>query len=186
MDERHDLRVVDASSEESLDARAGAGCGLGLYAMLLLSVCVLGLAGMGMATVNLFLAGFQENPREMSAGTDVPSYRLQPLRDAGVLGPDEVPLSFHDESADLRGMPACAMLPDRLIRVNEDGTGKALAWDRVVGVERVEGGAGDEVIIVQADTGEADALGCRFGPGEGGHRFLRQVQVEQLRVERGG
>lgn len=186
MAEPPDLRVVDVASEESLDPRSGAGCGLAAYAILLIGVCVLGLAGMGMATVNLIIAGFHENPRAMQAGTEVPAWRLQPLRDAGVLGPAEVPLSFHDESADLRGVPACAMLADRLIRVNEDGTGRSLPWGQVVGIDQVVGGAGDEVVIVQAAGGDDETIGCRFGPDEGAHKFLRQVQVEQLRAERGG
>ena len=161
------------------------GCGLGLYAGLLFVVFLLGLAGMAIATVGIVGQALSENPRELRAGVQIDPWRFQPLRDAGLLGPDELPAAFHDESRNLTGDPACAMTLDAVLRVQE-GQGRRLPFDQMASIEATERG-GQEVLLMSPKPGSAaPTIGCVFGPGEGAMDMLRQVQVELLRREQYG
>ncbi len=185
MSSRPPLQIVDPNSPAARRDEL-PGCGLGLYAMLLILLGGLGLAGIGFATWALLAKGMAVNPKGWISGTEVQAFRLQPMRDAGLIGPDEVPAAWHDESDSLVGTPACAVLADRIVRVQE-GDDRSLLWTDADSVDQITSGDGMEAIIVTAkpDSGQQD-IGCRFGPGEGAHSMLRQVEVELLRAQRGG
>jgi hypothetical protein len=110
---------------------------------------------------------------DLMPGHQVPVWKLQPMRDAGVLGLTDVPAAYHDESTQQDGSQACALMPDRVVRVADElGTSLALAR-----IEEVRVTEQDEDILVETVAG-GTILPCRFGPGEGGDRFARQVQAE--------
>ncbi len=168
--------------QEQLEAQGGAGCGLAAYGMLLLLLFSLGLVGIAMSTWNMLSTAGSTSPFELLSGSEVQEWRLLPMREAGLLAPGELPAAWHDESADMSGSTACALTASEVLRV-EEGVGKRLAFDQIAKVELLRGAAG-EVVVMEARQGEG--VGCRFRPDEGGNRFLRQIQVELLRVERGG
>lgn len=182
---RPPLERVDPEAARHRIGQQEPGCGLGLYAIMLLTISAVGFIGMAIGAFGMFVQLSSVNPKELTSGSEVDAWRLQPLRDAGVLGPDEVPAAWHDESADLGGDPACALLLDRAIRVNE-GEGRSLPYAQIEKVELLTPGAGQEVVLLTArpDSGLQD-VACRFGPREGGRDMLRQVEVELLRIERG-
>jgi len=169
-------------SGEKLEAQSGAGCGLAAYGMLLLLLFSLGLVGMALSTWNLLSSAGSTSPFELVSGSEVDEWRLLPMREAGLLAPGELPAAWHDESADMSGSTACALTAREVLRV-EEGVGRRLAFDQVAKVELLTGAAG-EVVVMEARQGTG--IGCRFRQDEGGGRFLRQVQIELLRVERGG
>ncbi|MCK6505837.1 hypothetical protein L6R53_21025 [Myxococcota bacterium] len=171
------LQLLD--DRDRIDTRGQPGCGLGLYAMLLIVGFVAGIAGLVFSTVALLSAAGQQDPRELMAGHEVEAWRLQPMRDAGLLAEGELPLSWHDETEDFSGRTACAMTDRAVLRL-EEGQGRSLSFEDMGGVEILAGASG-EVVVIAARQGEG--LGCRFLKGQGGNRFLRQVQVELLRLE---
>ena len=89
---------------------------------------------------------------------------LKPMRDAGILGKEEIPDAYHAE--DLTGKNACALSAGRLLRI-EDGVGTEMPLDSVREV-REERGA---VVIVGDRT-----VTCPFGEDEGGDRFARMLR----------
>lgn len=171
------LQLLD--DRDRIDTRSQPGCGLGLYAILLLVGFFAGIAGLLFSTIALLSAAGQQDPRDLTAGHEVEAWRLQPMRDAGLLSPDELPLSWHDETEDFSGRTACAMTERAVLRV-EVGAGRSLAFEEMGEVEILAGASG-EVVVIGALQGEG--IGCRFRKGQGGNRFLRQVQVELLKLE---
>lgn len=171
------LQLLD--DRDRIDTRSQPGCGLGLYAMLLLVGFFAGIAGLAFSTFALLSAAGQQDPRDLVAGHEVEAWRLQPMRDAGLLGPEELPLSWHDETEDFSGRTACALTEQAVLRLDA-GEGRRLAFEEVGKVEILAGASG-EVVVLSALQGEG--LGCRFLQGQGGNRFLRQVQVELLELE---
>ena len=172
----------------------GLGCGLGIYTMLLLGICVLGLLGLGGSTYALF--HFKDGgPAAIQPGHEVQVYQLSALRRTGLVGVDEKPWTFHDESRMLDGSTACALMSDRLVRVESpsDGGGWSCGGD---GDERLEGWqiyysniasvesigthyTDAEVIASGVDEeGQPLEIRCYFGPEEGAIRVKRQLQTE--------
>lgn len=174
---------LDLDSEDKLDPSQAPGCGLAVYAGLLMTMCVLGLIGMGLSTWGLLGSLGQQNPMELMSGSEVDSWRLQPMRDAGLLAEGELPLAWHDESPDLSGSTACAMTAEGVLRIDQ-GDSRSLPFDDMEDAEILAGASG-EVVLLQARDGQGEDVGCRFQKREGGNRFLRQVQVELLKRERG-
>lgn len=181
------LKVVDP--DDAPVSTRTPGCGLGLYVLLLLVLFLMGLAGMAFSTWNLIGSAGDRDPRALMSGSDVQSWRLLPMREAGLLGATELPAAWHDESEDFMGATACALTADAVLRV-EPGSARRLAFDDMASVEIVAGASG-EVVLMEAKAGEGEGeggstgVGCRFRKGEGGNRFLRMVQVELLKRERG-
>lgn len=171
------LKLID--DRDRIDTRSAPGCGLGIYVILLLVGFIAGVSGLVFSTVALLSAAGDQDPRALMSGHEVESWRLQPMRDAGLLGPDELPLSWHDETDDFSGRTACAMTDRAVLRL-EDGVGRRLSFEEMAEVEILAGASG-EVVVMAAQQGEG--LGCRFLKGQGGNRFLRQVQVELLKLE---
>ncbi len=172
----------EAGGEAEPEGTRSPGCGLAAYGFLLLFLCGLGVLGMTLSAWNLFAASRQQNPFRLLSGAEVDAWRLEPMRAAGLLGPQELPLAWHDESPDMSGSVACALSAEAVLRL-ESGQARRLAWRDIASVDLLRGGGGEVITI---DAREGEGIGCRFRPEEGANRFLRMVQVELLRRERGG
>ena len=153
------------------------GCGLGLYAMLLMFICGLGIVGMIGGTIGL-LNSEPDEARSLVHGSEVQTWRLQPMRNAGLLTLTEVPAAWHDESPRFDGTTACVIRARGVGRI-EAGVATEFAWSAVVNTS-VERTADDRMsITVHSDDA---AFTCHFGPDEGADRFLRQVESEQKKA----
>ena len=164
--------MEDDAKEQGLTGLSG--CGMGLYAIVLLIICVIGLVGMGGATVALFNSEPAE-ARNLVHGSEVQTWRLQPMRDVGLLELTEVPNAWHDESPRYDGTTACVLNKTGVGRV-EEGVGTHLQWDEVVdtSVEKIS----DYKITITV-IGADRRVPCSFGPDEGADRFLRMVESER-------
>ncbi|MFM2247870.1 MAG: hypothetical protein RL071_3945 [Pseudomonadota bacterium] len=170
--------IADAELRES------PGCGIAAYGLLLLGICLVGMTVGGLGTIG-FIFGLVEGgargPSELKAGVETPVYQLKPLRGTRLVGLTEVPAGFHDESEDLDGSVGCAMMTDRLVRV-EGGAGLVLAYSQIDVVDV----QGDEKtgMVVSAQgrdpQGQAQTLRCHFRAGEGGSRLAAQLEAERL------
>ncbi len=150
------------------------GCGMGLYALVLLFICGLGIAGMVSATIAL-INSEPEEARNLVHGSEVQVWRLQPMRDVGLLDLTEVPAAWHDESPRFDGTTACVVNKTGVGRV-DGGTATHLRWDEVQGtsVDRPE-----EHKMTITVVGTDRIIPCTFGPDEGAERFLRMVDAER-------
>ena len=170
------------TTDDSNTLKAGLpGCGLGLYAMLLMFICGLGIVGMIGGTIGL-LNSEPEEARSLVHGSEVQTWRLQPMRNAGLLALTEVPAAWHDESVRFDGTTACVIRTRGVGRI-EEGVATELVWSaiRKTSVERT---ADDRMSITV--HGEDAAFTCHFGPDEGADRFLRQVESEQKKASSDG
>jgi hypothetical protein len=149
------------------------GLGLAAYTGLLGCLCLLGVAGIFGGTM-LLIQPDKRAASPLMPGAQVGVWRLAPLRKAGVLDITTVPLAFHDESLLMTGSTACAMLHDRIIRVEEE-QGTQIFFAEITDVQV------DEAESVTL-TGPEGSLRCHFGPGEGGTRFARQIETERSRA----
>ena len=175
-------KIIDDT--DKIDAKNAPGCGVATYAILLLLICLAGLVGIAFSSWNLLSASRHTDPFSLMSGTDVDPSRLEPLREAGLLGPQEVPMAFHDESPDMSGTTACAMTASAMLRV-EPGQARRLSFDDMADIQAITGATGDVFLMTSLDGDDQHSLACRFGPNQGGTRFLRQVQVELLTRGRG-
>ena len=149
------------------------GCGFGLYAMLLLIIFLVGVAGMIIGTIGL-LNSEPEEARNLVHGSEVQVWRLQPMRDAGLLELTEVPAAWHDESPRFDGTTSCVLTLNGVGRVQNEKHWFA-KWDEIVTVDTET--TENERINVVTQTNN-DSFTCSFGPQEGAERFLRQIQAE--------
>ena len=160
------------------------GCGMAAYAGLLLLFLIAGVTGMVLATGQLLQAGSIEAPGKLRPGTQVAVRQLAPMRAAGVVAVDEVPLAWHDETPAQEGTKACALMADRLVRV-DDEVGLTMAYADIDNL--LYSGSPEEESSVTAagtlSTGAAGSIQCRFGPHEGGSNLLKQLEVEQARAQ---
>ncbi len=152
----------------------GAGCGLAAYAIVLLGICLIGLVGIVLSTVNL-LSMEAESLSQLVHGSEVPVWRLQPMRDAGVLELTEVPLAWHDESPERDGSTVCALRASSVVRVHG---GEAQELD-FLEIQDVSAEVSQDTVATVTVTGGAAPLLCHFGPGEGAERFVRQLEQER-------
>lgn len=169
--------IADAELRES------PGCGIAAYGLLLLGICLVGMTVGGLGTIG-FIFGLVEGgargPSELKAGVETPVYQLKPLRDTRLVGLTEVPAGFHDESDDLDGSTGCAMMADRLIRV-EGGAGLVLPYAQIDVVD-VQGDEKTGMVITaqgRDPQGQAQTLRCHFRAGEGGSRLGAQLEAER-------
>jgi hypothetical protein len=160
------------TTDELLDP---PGCGVGLYAGLLMFICLLGVAGLGVSTLGL-LNATPDEARNLVHGSEVSVWRLQPMRDAQLLRLTEVPAAWHDRSASYDGTDACGLGEQGVLQLRE-GVGTAIAFTTVSAVEMRAESDGSGVVSV---TGNQGGIRCRFGPGEGGERFARQIEAERI------
>jgi hypothetical protein len=165
------------------ELREQPGCGIAAYGLLLLGICLVGMTVGGLGTIG-FIFGLVEGgargPSELKAGVETPVYQLKPLRGTRLVGLTEVPAGFHDESEDLDGSTGCAMMADRLIRV-EAGAGLVLPYAQIDALDVV----GDERSGMQIKASgrgpdqAAVAFTCHFRAGEGGSRMAAQLEAER-------
>lgn len=149
------------------------GCGLGAYAIVLVSMGALSLVVMVGSTLSLLTAN-PTGPSELVPGAQVAVWRLQPMRDAGLLQLVEIPLAWHDESFTMNGTTACGLTKERLIRVAE-GEGTAIPY---TGFEAMQAEVTSYGGVVAKIRGEGAEISCTFGPSEGGDRFITQLEKE--------
>ena len=161
------------SDQRSVLPEDAPGCGMGLYALLLLFICTLGIIGMIGGTIGL-LNSEPEEARTLVHGSEVQVWRLQPMRNAGLLELTEVPAAWHDESPRFDGTTACVIRPGSVGRLDSD-VATELQWSEVrkTTIERTE----QERMSITVH-GDSTAFTCHFGPNEGAERFLRQVEAE--------
>ena len=150
---------------------------MGMYAIVLMFICGLGLVGMCGATVSL-LNSEPNEARKLVHGSEVQVWRLQPLREAGLLKLTEVPEAWHDESPRFDGTTTCVITSSVVGRL-ENGQLQTLAWHEITAtdVERTQ----DSVMTITIRS-EATSFDCNFGPNEGADRFLRMVDAERQRT----
>ena len=164
--------MEDRTQDEAL--KGLPGCGMGLYAIVLLVICLIGLVGMGGAMIALINSEPTE-ARKLVHGSEVQTWRLQPMRDVGLLELTEVPNAWHDESPRFDGTTACVLNKTGIGRV-EDGVKTHLRWDEVVdtSVEKIS-----DYKMTITTVGLDRSVPCSFGPDEGADRFLRMVESER-------
>ncbi len=150
------------------------GCGLGAYVLLLAVICVVGMSGLAISSYSL-LKYSQAPASPLVPGNQVPVNRLAPLRKAGVLGLTDVPPAWHDESWGRDGTIVCALMPEDLVRLEQD-TLTRIRYDELATVQ-LEGteNAGGTVVATAKD---GRTIRCVFGMQEGVTRFDRQLRSE--------
>jgi len=164
----------DADTQNSNEM---AGCGMGLYAMILMFICGLGLIGMCSATVALMNSEPNE-ARNLVHGSEVQVWRLQPMRDAGLLQLTEVPEAWHDESPRFDGTTSCLITASMVARL-ENSEPQKLLWSEIIETKVTRTEASVMTVTIR---GEATSFDCHFGPNEGADRFLRMVETERQRT----
>jgi hypothetical protein len=145
--------------------------------MVLLGVCLVGVLGIVFSTLNLL----RSEPEEISGlvhGSEVQMWRLQPMREAGLLDLTEVPLAWHDESPRRDGTTICALRPTEVVRV-EAGAGQRLRFDQLLDIELSPISDGGITVVA---VGPQTRISCHFGPAEGGDRFATQLLQERSRA----
>ena len=173
MSQNNDIRSEEQDQVKPVVAQSNPGCGLAIYAGLLAVLGIAGMVGMAMTTYSLTKAGDQQ-PREMVSGTEVATWRLQPVLKAGGLAPGEVPLAMHDESPRLNGTKLCALMTDGVLYFG-DGVATRLTYPAIQDITEQGSEAAGLVVTV---SGGDKKLVCTFGPQEGGERFVRQTRAE--------
>lgn len=160
------------------------GCGMAIYAGLLGLFLVAGITGIVLATAQLVQAGNEAGPTKLRPGSQLAVWQMEPMRSAGLVKVDEIPLAWHDESPFQDGTAACALMDDRLIQVKEE-VGRTLPYARIDSLSYTGSPeAGDVVTAVgTGPQGDPTTIACGFGPHEGGTRLLKQLEVEQERAK---
>ena len=118
----------------------------------------------------------QEKPFFLVKGTQVQVWRLQPMRDAKLLGLTEIPLYYHDESQN--GTQACALSKTGLLRL-EGSRAWSIPYSDIESTKIIYEKT-RQVTVTKTISGET--LPCFFGPTEGSERF-RRFLLEQLPKE---
>ncbi|MDP2306812.1 MAG: hypothetical protein Q8P18_12380 [Pseudomonadota bacterium] len=150
--------MADASHREL------PGCGLAVFAMLLLCIFTVGISGVLFSTYSILQSGNELTPRRLSYGGVVDPAMLVPLRDAGLIGPAEVPDAYHAEN--VPGTEACAISGGEVMRIGVDGN-KSMP---IASITAVTGS--DTEVVIHGDT----SIVCHFGADEGGERFRRMLE----------
>jgi len=153
------------------------GCGFGMYAMLLLMIFLVGLSGMVIGTIGL-LNSEPEEARNLVHGSEVQVWRLQPMRDIGLLQLTEVPAAWHDESPQFDGSTSCVLTLKGVGRIQE-GEHWFAHWDDITEVTSEITETGRISVVTKMKD---DSFACSFGQGEGAERFMRQIETEIQRT----
>lgn len=140
------------------------GCGLAGFVLILFGIFVVGMSGVIFSTCNVLRSGDALSPRRLTYGGVVDPVMLAPLREAGLIGRDEVPDAFHAENED--GTEACAVSGGEVMHLGPDG-GKEMPISSITSVT-----GSDTEVVIHGDT----TIVCRFGPDEGGGRFRRMLE----------
>ena len=142
------------------------GCGLASYSCILLIFFLIGFVGITFSTFALIQSAFQRTPFSLVPGNQVKVWRLQPMRDVGLLELTEMPLHYHDESPD--GTQACALTAEAVLRI-EDGDGWKIPY---TAIEKVKQTREDGDLFAKITTVDQQEFRCYFEPGEGVERFV--------------
>jgi hypothetical protein len=174
------IRRNDSPQASDEQVRALPGCGLAAYTLLLACLCVLGMAGMAGGFLGVL---FQDNPKgplPLQPGTQTAVWALAPMRAVKVLEVDDIPLAYHAEESD--ASIACALLDDRLVRVEEE-KGLQLLYAAIEDITTT-GTEATTVVVTSTGTvdGQAQEIVCTFQGYEGGEKFDRQLRSEQRRA----
>jgi hypothetical protein len=155
-----------ADSRHDLEQRRAAipGCGVAVYVALLLSIFVVGIIGLTLATMTILDAGENSSPYDLAYGGSVEPALLYPMEQAGLLAAGEVPDAFHSEN--LAGDVACAIKGDTFLRLGPEGA-QRFPLAAITAAEEVPEG----VRVV----GPVTVL-CTFQAGEGADRFARMLK----------
>ncbi|MEL6344881.1 MAG: hypothetical protein AAFV53_17320 [Myxococcota bacterium] len=156
------------------------GCGVAAYGMLLILFFLLGIGGMTLSSLALLQAGGSAGPTRLMSGREVSVWRLQPMRDAGLLELTEVPAAWHDETMSGNGTEACALTQDAVLRV-ESPQGWAIGYERITDVKLIDQ---ERLITVEIYSNTGEILRCFFNPKEGGDRLARMIKSEAGLIER--
>ena len=168
---------LESMSTDENNTNDAAGCGLGLYAILLMVLFLAGVGGMIGGTIGLLNSEPLE-ARNLVHGSEVQVWRLQPMRDAGLLALTEVPAAWHDESPQFDGTTSCALTLRGVGRV-ENEKHWFTEWKDVT--EAVPKDADDGRVGVVISSNDSSFV-CYFGIDEGADRFLRQIATERQGV----
>lgn len=178
------IRRNDSPLATDEELRGLPGCGLAAYAVLLVLLCFVGMAGMAGGFIGVIFQEDVKGPLPLQPGTQTAVWALAPMREARLIRVDEIPLAFHAERSD--ASIACAMLDDRLIRV-EDEVGSTLLY---AGIDTIETTGTEAVGVTVTATGSHDGapvqIPCVFQASEGGEKFDRQLRSEHRRAAGGG
>lgn len=169
-----------------VDPQSLPGCGFAAYAGILVVFGMLGLVGMGSATLSMLQAADEVGPAKLIPGGQVAVWQMAPMRKAKVVEMTEVPLAWHDESAMRDGTTACALMDDRLVRV-ADGAGATLAYAAISEIEEQEQERGGITVVARGTgpDGGVVEVPCTFAFEEGGDKMARQLRSEQVRAQPG-
>jgi len=166
-----------------VDPQTLPGCGFAAYAGILVVFGILGLVGMGSATLSMLQAAGEVGPAKIIPGTQVAVWQMAPMRKAKVVQTTEVPLAWHDESPMRDGTSACALMDDRLVRV-ADGQGWTLAYASIDEIDEQELERGGHLVITRGTdpSGAPVEVPCSFAFEEGGEKMGRQLRSERKRA----
>ncbi len=136
------------------------GCGLAAYVGLLLLIASAGMIMMSVSWYSIVAGGSALSPLRTSYGGVVDPRVLAPMREAGLLGKDELPDAFHAEAYD--GSSACAISQEVLLRLSDEGAQR-------LPLAELEGVSGNDSEVVAVGAGVT--IRCPFRPGEGAGSF---------------
>lgn len=141
------------------------GCGIAAFVGLLFLIFSLGITGIVFSWYSMLTSGGELAPQKVSYGGVIDARMLKPMRQAGLLGPDEIPDVFHAENAG--GTEACAVSSGKILRLDAEDGPQSMPVASITTVTGTE----TEVVI----TGET-TITCPFRPGEGAERFKRMLE----------
>lgn len=159
--------MANIDSPVDPEPRQLPGCGLAAFAMVLLLIFLIGISGVFFSTCTLLRSGAELTPQRLAYGGMVDPSMLAPLRQAGLIGPDEVPDAYHAENA--TGTEACAISGREVVRIGAGGPQSM----PIASITSVTGS--DTEVVIHGDASTDATLTCRFGPDEGGDRFRRML-----------
>lgn len=160
------------SAEDAPGGILGAIAQLGLaaYMVLLLTVAGSAILCTGLAGYGVYVTTTFGSP--LTGGSKLEAWRLNELRRWGVLGADELPALYHDDSPAMDGSAGCLVTGDALLRWDN---GKTTA-EAIIAGGSVSSFGDPEAPTVVLRQGVTE-IQCRFNEDEGGDRFLVQLQA---------
>ncbi len=147
-----------------VEPRQIPGCGLAAFVGVLFMIFAIGVSGVVFSTCSILRSGEALSPRRLSYGGMVDPGMLSPLREAGLIGPDEVPDAYHAEND--AGTAACAISGGEVMHLGPEGAVEM----PISSITAVTGS--DTEVVIQGDT----SIVCHFGADEGGARFRRMLE----------
>ncbi|MFN7142161.1 MAG: hypothetical protein ACK4YP_00170 [Myxococcota bacterium] len=141
------------------------GCGIAAFVGVLFVIFSLGVTGIVFSWYSMLTSGGELAPQKVSYGGVIDARMLKPMREAGLLGANEIPDLFHAEN--IGGTEACAVSSGKLLRLDAEDGAQSLPLASVTSV------TGDETQVTV--TGEI-TITCPFRPGEGAEKFRRMLE----------